>query len=132
MWRVDSVRQSGESVAQRFVKIKSKLFLGHHFWALLDGIFILAPQPHGVPAQLHGIPAQLHGGDGGPNSSKKGDERLYIHICMDENLFFLTKIRFFDDFRSDSAEALHADPSRRAFFLPQQVSPKKNETEGVL
>ena len=58
------------------------------FFALLDGIFILAPQPHGVPAQLHGIPAQLHGGDGGPNSSKKGDKRLYIHICMDENLFF--------------------------------------------
>ena len=44
------------------------------FFALLDGIFILAPQPHGVPAQLHGIPAQLHGGDGGPNSSKKGDK----------------------------------------------------------
>ena len=65
--------------------------LGSHFLALLDGIFILAPQPHGVPAQLHGIPAQLHGGDGGPNSSKKGDKRLYIHICMDENIFFLTK-----------------------------------------
>ena len=48
--------------------------LGSPFLALLDGIFILAPQPHGVPAQLHGIPAQLHGGDGGPNSSKKGDK----------------------------------------------------------
>ena len=32
MWRVDSVRQSGESVAQQFVKIKSKLFPGPHFF----------------------------------------------------------------------------------------------------
>ena len=63
--------------------------LGSHFLALLDGIFILAPQPHGVPAQLHGIPAQLHGGDGGPNSSKKGDKRLYMDSCHGNHKIFM-------------------------------------------
>ena len=42
MWRVDSVRQSGESVAQRFVNIKSKLFPGPHFWGNLGLGFSVA------------------------------------------------------------------------------------------